>query len=381
MSNTSRPVLDALSPVQRADLLARLERSVDRSGGPAACHPFIGGSRVRGYGVLWTRQADGRRRMVKAHRLAFEVARGESPPTVDHRCHDAVECRGLGENCPHRLCCNATHLVAQTVAGNTARARSMIYSDRCGRGHAMTPENTYESASGDRTCRKCAARGARAARAAVRTERAPRERKRTYRPRGMSLPELVAWGIDHNDSDGCWSWRDEWIDGGGYSRVAVAQKSVSAHRLVYEVLIGPIPDGHVVDHECHDPAICAGGLTCPHRRCVNPAHLAAVSNGENTAAERSSRVRLAICKHGHEFTPENTYVEKRGARHCRECMRQRLRDARAVAREGVPDGRARVGGQCRNGHRIAEVGLTATGRCTECRRAAARRSKARRKVG
>lgn len=43
------------------------------------------------------------------------------------------------------------------------------------------------------------------------------------------------------------------------------------------------------------------------------------------------------CKHGHEFTPANTYIKpaEPGSRYCRECSRiaqQRLRDQRKAAR-------------------------------------------------
>lgn len=373
----STPILPSLTPAQRSDLLARLELSVDRSGGPEACHPYTGGSRVRGYGVLWTRQADGRRRQVKVHRLAHEVATGESPPTVDHRCHDAVECQGLGEDDPHRLCCNPAHLRSETVADNSRRNREAVFRARCRRDHAMTPENTYESDSGDRSCRECQAENARAGRERARSERPERERKRTYRPRGMSLEQLVEWGLEGNDGDGCWEWRDALVDGEGYIRITIGQSAVNVHRLVYQVLVGPIPDGCLVDHTCHVPEECPGGRNCPHRQCVNPAHLAAVPQGQNSGAERSSRVRPEECKWGHEFTEENTYVDKRGSRYCRECMRRRQREAR----RGRVDQRGRVDGECRNGHVVAEVGLTKSGKCAECNRARQREYKAKIRAG
>lgn len=41
----------------------------------------------------------------------------------------------------------------------------------------------------------------------------------------------------------------------------------------------------------------------------------------------SRRRRSDSCKHGHEFTEENTYLY-RGSRCCKECRRQRCRDYR-----------------------------------------------------
>lgn len=45
------------------------------------------------------------------------------------------------------------------------------------------------------------------------------------------------------------------------------------------------------------------------------------------------------CKHGHEFTPENTYMDK-GKRQCRECQRRRGAEyrARKRARHSAPQG-------------------------------------------
>jgi hypothetical protein len=102
-----------------------------------------------------------------------------------------------------------------------------------------------------------------------------------------------------------------------------------AHKFFYEHIVGPVPDGMVLDHTCHDPETCEGGKTCPHRMCCNPSHLQTVTNranllrGGTLAAENATKTH---CDHGHEFTPENTFLRKHGKRECRECMRQRARD-------------------------------------------------------
>lgn len=330
--------------------------------------------------MLWTYHRDGRRRIVKAHRIAHEAATGEAPPSVDHLCHDSNECPG-GEACPHRLCCNPAHLGAATLAENARRARAMVYREECGRGHRMDPDNAYESAKGDRTCRKCAAEDASRDRAKTRAGR-PVKAQRTYRPRGMSLPALVDWGLEGNDGPNCWSWRNIVTDGDGYAPVRFGRKMDYAHRLVYLALVGPIPEGHHIDHTCHDPQTCPGGRSCPHRACVNPNHLEAVSGPENSAPGRSSRARATECKWGHEFTEENTYVDASGSRQCRECGRRRMRERHAAERAGKADGRARADGLCKNGlHDVAVVGVRPGGRCAECAREAQRRYKARLQAG
>lgn len=240
----------------------------------------------------------------------------------------------------------------------------------------MRDDNVYESERGERACRACAAENARTRRAKASAERPPRERKRSYRPRGMTREQLVEWALRDNEGPGCWSWREAAVGGEGYVQVPVGGKKVSAHRVVHEVLIGPIPEGFVVDHTCHDPKECPGGPTCPHRQCVNPGHLVAVPQGENSAAERSSRPRPTHCKHGHEFTDENVWTDKRGSRHCLACRRRSNRERREREREGRTDGRSRLDGMCANGHDTAQVGLTPAGRCRECRREASRRYKA-----
>lgn len=47
-------------------------------------------------------------------------------------------------------------------------------------------------------------------------------------------------------NSGCWLWLGDIR--GGYGRMRVDGKLVSAHRASYEYHIGPIPDGMVLDH-------------------------------------------------------------------------------------------------------------------------------------
>jgi hypothetical protein len=259
------------------------------------------------------------------HRVAFEVEYGFSPPSVDHRCHESAECK-LADDCPHRRCCNPRHLKGESVAANARRARAGIYQEKCAVGHEMTDENTYTSPSGARRCRACARIWATESRAAA----AKRASKRGYRPRGMSLPQLVAWALDGQDLEQCCYWPHGSIGRDGYQNVRVGDRMVGAHRLVYEVVHGPVPEGHVVDHTCHDPEVCEGGFDCPHRACINPRHVAAKTNAENTGAARSSRSRPTHCRRDHEFTDENTYTDKTGRRHCRTCHRDRMAGRKAA---------------------------------------------------
>lgn len=121
---------------------------------------------------------------------------------------------------------------------------------------------------------------------------------------------------------GCWPWAS--TGPGGYgTMISSGTKHFLPHRLAYQLYVGPIPDGLHIDHTCHDPLVCHGGVTCPHRRCVNPAHLEAVTQQENSRRAFGPRV---TCGRGHALTPENVAFRD-GRRSCRECVRitQRIR--------------------------------------------------------
>jgi hypothetical protein len=68
--------------------------------------------------------------------------------------------------------------------------------------------------------------------------------------------------------DGCWRWKGG-QNGPGYSMFWLDGQMRYAHRLVYELLVGPIPEGLELDHLCRN------------RACVNPAHLEPVTHSLN----------------------------------------------------------------------------------------------------
>jgi hypothetical protein len=120
----------------------------------------------------------------------------------------------------------------------------------------------------------------------------------------------------------CWLWTAAKNDQ-GYGHIKVSDGEWAyAHRLAYELLVGPIPEGLELDHLCRV------------RNCLNPAHLEPVTGRENVLRSTSPtaiNARKTHCPRGHEYSAENTYYTPReGHRQCRACIVIR-RNAKAAS--------------------------------------------------
>ncbi len=136
---------------------------------------------------------------------------------------------------------------------------------------------------------------------------------------------------------GCWLWTGA-IDN-GYAAMNVDGVMRNAHRVSYELFVGPVPDGLLLDHTCHKPETCRGGKSCIHRRCINPDHLEPVTMLENFRRGCKPPSGLALfqrakthCPAGHEYSGANLVFRPNGYRACRECNRRRAELIRAARR-------------------------------------------------
>jgi hypothetical protein len=130
---------------------------------------------------------------------------------------------------------------------------------------------------------------------------------------------LTFWSRVRLDGEpGCWLWTGS-RNGAGYASFAIRGIGHVGHRLAYQLVVGPIPAGFQVDHLCRI------------RHCVNPSHMELVTSAENTLrglGPGGLNSRKTHCRHGHEFTPENTAIDANGNRQCRACHNLRTRRRR-----------------------------------------------------
>jgi len=160
-------------------------------------------------------------------------------------------------------------------------------------------------------------------------------------PKPRSLAERLWPKIDRRGPDECWPWLASFTK--GYGQIGSGGRgghTVHAHRVAYELLVGPVPSGLHLDHLCRN------------RWCCNPAHCEPVTIGENLRrgiGPSGVNSRKTHCLRGHPFDEQNTRFDRRGNRRCRECAR--------FAQSGFPTRQRRYGPKH---HKLANVLTTDT---------------------
>lgn len=124
-----------------------------------------------------------------------------------------------------------------------------------------------------------------------------------------SLVERFWSKVDRRGPDECWPWTAA-SNEKGYGRFWLNGRTVPAHRVAYELEVGPIP-----------------------------AHLEPVTHAENLrrantfdlgSRRRREAAEITHCPAGHPYSGDNLYVSPSGARNCRTCKRERDRARRAA---------------------------------------------------
>lgn len=217
-----------------------------------SCLEWAAFTNANGYGQC---TYQGKRWLV--HRLVYTLLFGplSSSYDVDHLC-------------ANRLCANPNHLRAITSSENRSlggmKSTGAPKQDSCDRGHLFTPDTTIHHAHGTKTCRICRSL-----------------RRRGAIPSLLGRPLLERFESKLVESGTCIEWSGaKTKDGyGKYSFNDGSGKKVFklTHRLAWELYVGDIPEGLVVDHLCFN------------RACCNIAHLELVTRAENNR-RRQERV-------------------------------------------------------------------------------------------
>lgn len=89
----------------------------------------------------------------------------------------------------------------------------------------------------------------------------------------------------------CWEWQGS-LNWKGYGSLSFEGRKMRAHRVAYQLAVGPIPDGLHILH------------SCDNRRCCNPTHLRAGTNKENVADALTRGRRKAAPIHSIQADPD-----------------------------------------------------------------------------
>lgn len=142
-------------------------------------------------------------------------------------------------------------------------------------------------------------------------------------PRYPTLPVRL-WSGALADGSGCWVWQRA-RSGSGYGQIRDGRgHQRGVHRLAYELVKGPIPEGLTIDHLCRV------------RLCINPDHLEAVTHRENVMrgiGPTAINARKTHCAQGHIYSAANTYNgigTHTGQRQCRKCAKVAAEASHAV---------------------------------------------------
>lgn len=120
----------------------------------------------------------------------------------------------------------------------------------------------------------------------------------------------------------CWVFRGK-VNNSGYGSLSSAGKKWMAHRYMWTLMRGPIPEKMQVDHLCRV------------RRCLNPQHMEIVDcrtnllRGTGASAQHARKVACPKCGKPYD------YIHPNGSRRCRSCQQAMQKDRYNRRRQGL----------------------------------------------
>lgn len=131
----------------------------------------------------------------------------------------------------------------------------------------------------------------------------------------QGIPERITRQLTERQN-GCWSWSGAHTKA-GYACTWWNGSQRSVHRVLYQELRGPVPDGLVLDH-----------VVCDDKSCPNPWHVEPSTNVANMlrspTAPATINAAKTHCTKGHSL--DDCYTRQDGRRRCRTCEQDRSRD-------------------------------------------------------
>ena len=137
--------------------------------------------------------------------------------------------------------------------------------------------------------------------------------------RSAAIRERLEHGSMPLTEVGCWIWMGA-CSRKGYGSIKVDGRTRVVHRLAFEAVHGPIPDGHYICHKCDTPS------------CWNPDHLFCGTAKENiydsVRKGRHYNASRTCCPKGHLYSEANTRMRSTSRRACKLCDKEDKRSRR-----------------------------------------------------
>lgn len=126
----------------------------------------------------------------------------------------------------------------------------------------------------------------------------------------INIPAEKRFWMHVKKTKTCWIWTAGKNYAGYGHFIGNNKNRWLAHRYAYTLLVGKIPKGLTLDHQCRNTS------------CVNPEHLKPMTIKENILKGNGAAAinkRKTQCPQGHPYKGNNLIIRKSGSRRCRTC--------------------------------------------------------------